>query len=321
MLNSVSSLKAHVENIDEALFEIIGTATPTLENLRTFTIESGGKRVRPVFCRLLCEAYGREDSEIYHLAAILEIIHAASLLHDDVIDEAIERRGRPSGKKVFGNKAVVLGGDYLLACGIHRLNQFEDANLMATFTHVIRELATAEIIQMENEQNLALTMNTYERIIYGKTAALFEAAGLAAGQYCELVPETTIQLGEFGKQLGSYFQIRDDILDYFRPELLKKPAYTDFTNGLVTYPLLLLKEERPEDAAAIYDLLAAEPAHRADRNTLSNLTKALKQSKVEELCFQKLAEIDQNLQDSLSLLPAGQARDMIAEQLKKLQVQ
>ena len=320
MLKQSSQLKAYISDIDQALFEVIGSDTPTLENLRTFTIESGGKRIRPIFFKLICESFGNFKPEAYHIAAILEIIHAASLLHDDVIDEAGERRGKPSGKKLFGNKKVVLGGDYLLACGIHRLNQFEDSTLMAIFTHVIRELSIAEIIQMENEQNLELDKATYQRIIYGKTAALFEAAGFAAGQYCGLQNDTMDALGEFGNRLGLYFQMRDDILDYFNPELLKKAAYTDFINGLVTYPLLLLKEEAGSHAAQILTMLALEPSERKEKKTLKTLAALLEESKAKEICLNTLSEQEGLLADSMELLPAGEPKTLIQDQLDRLKI-
>ena len=320
MVSQSTQLKSYIADIDQALFEVIGCDTATLENLRTFTIESGGKRIRPIFFKLICESFGNFESESYHIAAILEIIHAASLLHDDVIDEAGERRGKPSGKKVFGNKTVVLGGDYLLACGIHRLNQFEDSTLMAIFTHVIRELAIAEIIQMENEQNLDLNITTYRRIIYGKTAALFEAAGLAAGRYCSVDEGLAGQLGEFGNRLGLYFQMRDDILDYFNPQLLKKAAFADFTNGLVTYPLLLLKEESSLHIKEIYSLLAQNPSQRKDKNTLKNLMILLQESKAKEICLNELMRQEELLFESLDLLPAGEAKGLIEDQLKRLKV-
>ena len=121
---------------------------PILKQLQRYVVTSGGKRIRPLFIYYLGKAYRLENAELIRLGSLLEIVHAASLLHDDVVDGAEERRSKPTGAKLFGNKAVVLGGDHLLSSGLQALNNLGNPQYMAVFTDAIKALSAAELLQM-----------------------------------------------------------------------------------------------------------------------------------------------------------------------------
>lgn len=241
-------LKSIVRNVDNQLNIILGEDLPLLTKIKKHTIQSGGKRIRPILTYLLANLWysgnvsKEKKEELYALAAIPEIIHAASLLHDDVLDEAKERRNAPSGRMLFGNKEVILAGDYLLACGIDRLNQFNNPSLMQVYTRVLKDLSVSELLQMQH-RNHKIDLEMYFKIIYGKTASLFQACCESAAIYNEQSPNEIIAAGEIGKEMGFIFQIRDDWLDYFDSKKLKKEPYQDFINGLITYPILILKNK------------------------------------------------------------------------------
>ncbi len=232
-----------INKIDDKIDSIIKADLKFYKILKKFIISSGGKRIRPLVHYYFSKLLNYEGEEWIDVGAIGEIIHAASLLHDDVIDNSSTRRGKPAFHIHEGNKKTILGGDYLLSCGIDHLRKLKSGfDLLPGFTRVIRNLATAEILQMENEKNPQITEKIYEKIIIGKTAELFacmtESASIITGQ----LHQKKLFYG-IGLQMGKLFQIRDDYFDYFSSEekLGKKP-YSDFNRGLITYPLIKLKK-------------------------------------------------------------------------------
>jgi octaprenyl-diphosphate synthase len=211
-----------------------------LKKIAAYVVESGGKRIRPLFMYYLGRACRIDSRELIELGALLEIVHAASLLHDDVIDGADERRSRPTGARLFGNKQVVLGGDHLLASGLRHLNGMQNPAYMTIFTDAIQALSAAELLQMQQQFNLRTTRALHERVIDGKTAALFRAAGALVSVMRGERDFYRTEIADLGLALGRFFQERDDHLDYFDAARLKKKGLQDFLNGIVTYPLLLL---------------------------------------------------------------------------------
>lgn len=237
------SPSAQIRKIEKKLGKIIGEDLPILRKIKSYTIASGGKRIRPLAHYYFLRMMESEHKDWVDVATIGELIHNASLLHDDVVDESDLRRGRPSAPVLFGNKTVVLAGDYLLACGLHHLSGLEHSErLISIFSGVIRQLSEGELIQMEYEGSLDIPEKMYERVIHCKTACLFgamtETAALLAGRSA---PEQKKYRG-FGERLGRYFQIRDDFIDYFQPESQSgKKEMQDFERGLVTWPVILLR--------------------------------------------------------------------------------
>lgn len=241
-------IKKILKKIDKKLYKIIKEDLKFFRVLKRFVIFSGGKRIRPLthyyFCRLFDSNYEEWDD----IGAIGELIHSASLLHDDVIDNSNLRRGKPTLHTLYGNKKTILGGDYLLACGLEHLSKLKQGiNLLPIFTRVIQNLAISEILQMEYENKPEITKDIYERIIYGKTADLFSAMTESAALINHLDRKQIEIFRLQGLKMGRIFQIRDDYLDYFSTEQeLGKNLFLDYKRGLITYPLLLLKENLKE---------------------------------------------------------------------------
>ncbi len=233
-----------IKQFDRKLDEIIREELPVLKKIKAFVIASGGKRIRPLIHYFFAHLLEYRGDEWRDVGAIGELIHAASLVHDDVIDEATMRRGRPSVNALNGNKTAVLAGDYLLACGLDHLSTLSrSAELLPVFTRVIRMLSVAELLQEENETNLELREPVYEQIIVGKTGVLFgamtETAAILAGRATAKASEYRT----FGERLGLVFQLRDDYLDYFDEGDGGKDLFQDFKRGLVTRPLILLRKK------------------------------------------------------------------------------
>lgn len=233
-----------IKQFNTKLDSIIKEDLPILEDIKEKVIESGGKRIRPLTHYFLTQLMDYKGKEWLDLGTIAELIHAASLLHDDVIDGADLRRGKPTIGKLYGNKTAILAGDYLLACGIDHLNSLNNPLLMSAYTSVIRDLSVGELIQMQWEKNPKITMKEYDQIIYGKTASLFGAVGLTAGVLSGVSESKNKSLHKFGVNMGMLFQIKDDYIDYFQSsENSGKTQMKDFINGLYTYPLIVLKEK------------------------------------------------------------------------------
>jgi octaprenyl-diphosphate synthase len=237
--------KLIIKQVDRKLDQIIKEDLPFFKIVKRFITSSGGKRIRPLTHYYFCKLLNSKEKEWVDVAAIGELIHAASLLHDDVIDNSHQRRGKPTLHILYGNKRAILGGDYLLACGIDHLRKLKHSStLLPIFTRVIRNLSVSEILQMEYENNSHLTIEIYEKIILGKTADLFSAMTESAAILSSIHKEKVFVYRDYGLKMGRLFQIRDDYLDYFSNEKeLGKELYQDFYRGIITYPLLVLKKK------------------------------------------------------------------------------
>lgn len=312
-----------ISKINESISQILGDELPVLSRLKEYTVESGGKRIRSLVAYYIAEMYSAAEAgiqaDVFKISGIVEIIHAASLLHDDVLDNANTRRGKPSGKNLFGSKEVILGGDYMFATAIRSLNDFENPALMDIFTRVIRDLSIAELMQMEYERRPDITMDNYLRIIFGKTGSLFQTACEGIAIHMKRPAEEISLVAEIGKNLGMLFQMRDDYLDYFNSELLNKPPYQDFENGLFTFPVLLVRDtmddKSKQELLAYFSMSIAE---RKEKITIENFLKVLDKHKTRQICKTKLKELEKNLTGLIARLPEHFYRSKIENQIQKL---
>ncbi|TGN06929.1 polyprenyl synthetase family protein [Leptospira ilyithenensis] len=260
------SLAKIISRVDKNLYSIIGEDLSVLKKIKSFVIESGGKRIRPLTHYLFCELLEYKGKDWADVGAVAELIHAASLLHDDVVDHASVRRGKPTVGARFGNKTAILAGDFLLACGIQRLNSLENPKLMTLFSRVLRDLSVSELIQMEWEKNPKITLKIYDSVIYGKTASLFGACTESAGVLAKRSEKENILLSDFGVRLGKLFQKKDDCLDYFtNSKDSGKEFLKDFKNGLFTYPILVLRDKaNGKEKKEIHSLFAKDERTSVD---------------------------------------------------------
>ena len=195
--------------------------------------------MRPLLLILIAKAYGDVNEKTKRAAVGVELLHTASLIHDDVVDDSSERRGQPSVNSLFNNKISVLVGDYLLSSSNGALaSGGENASIISAMTEVCATLSSGEILQIENISNTEVSEETYYEIIYRKTASLFEAcAGI--GALSVNAPEDDIRKAkELGKAIGMTFQIRDDIFDYYDSDAIGKPTGNDMLEGKLTLPVI-----------------------------------------------------------------------------------
>jgi len=306
-----------INAVDKELKNIIQEDLIILQKIKDFVIETGGKRIRPLLLCFLSEIYESERSGAFTLGAITEIIHAASLLHDDVLDDSMTRRGKPSGKSLFGNKEVILGGDFLLACGIKKLNEFKNHKLMSVFTRVIHDLSVAELLQMEYEAREDIDISIYYKIIYGKTASLFQAAAEAAAIWAKLSNKDFTKLSDLGKNMGLFFQIRDDYLDYYNAKLLKKDPFQDFERGIYTYPVIIAKNIE-NYGVSIKSFFTKPVKERKKESIQKKFLDILTKSGAKIETEKKLNNLADQILTGIQFLPDKPERSLLESQFRKL---
>ena len=211
-----------------------GLLGQALEHVR----QSSGKRMRPMFILLMAKNYGKVNAVTQHAAVGLELLHTASLVHDDVVDESRERRGQSSVNAVYNNKVAVLVGDYILSTALLHVNYTRNQEIVNTLAELGRTLSNGEILQLSNIQNKEISEAVYYQVIKQKTAAFFEACA-CLGAMSVGADRADIELAKkFGQNLGIIFQIRDDIFDYYDKEEIGKPTGTDMAEGKLTLPAI-----------------------------------------------------------------------------------
>ena len=228
---------------------------PLLARINRYIMDNSGKQLRPVLSLLAAQACGKVSQMSYECAAVCEIIHTATLLHDDVADNGDLRRGVPTVKAVFSPAASVLTGDYWLAKGMYLLIEKCNTEILGLFTKALHDLSVGEIIQMEKADALDTSMEDYYRIIECKTASLFIAAVKSGAISAGASKEFTDAIGEYAFHLGLAFQMRDDIFDYSPKMETGKPAGLDLKERKITLPLLCAFEEDTTKAGEMRKLV------------------------------------------------------------------
>lgn len=208
--------------------------------------QRGGKRMRPILTLLIAKNFGEVTPVTQNAAIGLELLHTASLVHDDVVDESEERRGQASVNATYNNKAAVLTGDFILSTALLHVSYTNDQRIVENLAQLGRTLASGELLQLWNISNKEISEDIYYEVIRQKTAVLFESCAaigaLSAGASDEEVERAT----RFGENLGIMFQIRDDIFDYYDSREIGKPTGNDMAEGKLTLPVIYALNQNPQ---------------------------------------------------------------------------
>ncbi len=245
---------AEVENIFAAHLK---SDVSLVTQAARYVTQNGGKRIRPAIFLLSAALAGRNDNRLPYLAAAIELIHTASLLHDDVVDNASLRRGKPSAKVKWGNHVSVLVGDFLWCKASEFFLNHGSDRLSKVVTKAITAITEGEILEITRLNDITVDEATYRKIIEGKTAALFGICGQGAAIMQNLSEKFEAALEEFGFNLGIAFQLKDDVLDYISDDdRLGKESGADLREGKLTLPVILsLKQATPEEASLIREAM------------------------------------------------------------------
>ena len=243
-----AELTRFIDLFNQVLHYEDGLLADALHHVR----QRGGKRLRPLMILLMAKNYG-QISEATHRAAIgLELLHTASLVHDDVVDESDLRRGQASVNATYNNKVAVLVGDYILSTALMNVAMTHSEKIVLYLSELGRTLSAGEILQLTNVQNPDISEEVYFQIINQKTAALFESCAKIGAEASEADESEIEAAAEFGRNIGIIFQIRDDIFDYFPSKELGKPTGADMLEGKLTLPVLYaLKSTKNEDMLSL----------------------------------------------------------------------
>ncbi|MBQ9232130.1 MAG: polyprenyl synthetase family protein [Prevotella sp.] len=209
-----------------------------LSQVLTHIRQRGGKRMRPILILLTAKNYGDVSHVTQHAAVGLELLHTASLVHDDVVDESGERRGQASVNATYNNKVAVLVGDYILSTALLSVAKTGNQRIVEYLAELGRTLAAGEILQLSNIQNQVISEEVYYQVINQKTAALFEACAAIGAISAGASDKEIKKAAKFGQTLGLMFQIRDDIFDYYDSKEIGKPTGNDMTEGKLTLPVI-----------------------------------------------------------------------------------
>jgi len=229
----------HLKEIDEALNQSLGARIPVVSDIVRYALLGAGKRIRPLLFVLSSQLCGYKGKDVYRLSTLFEYVHAASLLHDDVLDNADLRRSKPSVRQVWGNSAAVLGGDFLYSTASAIALECRNLELIRLLSDVLKRMVEGQFLEMEHTHDWKITKAEYMEIISAKTAALMGAACTSGAMVAGTDEKTMQHLGEFGLNLGIAFQLMDDLLDYTSSEeVFGKPVGKDLKEGKITLPLV-----------------------------------------------------------------------------------
>lgn len=244
-----------VAAVDRFIQESLQSQVPLVNEVGRYIVQSGGKRLRPLVCLLAARACGYEGRQHIDVAAIIELLHTATLLHDDVVDTSSLRRGRPTANARWDNPTAVLVGDYLISKSFQLLVSLRHEPVMDIMSAGTCVIAEGEVLQLINQRDPGTTEARYMEVIYGKTAKLFEIAASSGARLASV--EQQEACAAYARHLGAAFQIVDDVLDYTSSaEIMGKNVGDDLAEGKPTLPLIqAMKAASPADANLIREAI------------------------------------------------------------------
>lgn len=240
--NIISNFETDLKEIDKIILQFAAGKSPLIAEISNNLIASGGKRIRPILLIIAAKLCGSKQGDQHlNLAAAVELIHSATLLHDDVVDNSQIRRGKKTANAIWDNKASILVGDYLFSIAFQLMVKGNNLAILDLLAKASSTMADGEVMQLENSNDLELSLAKYFDIIFGKTAILFSAACEVGGLLNNVSNQKLEALRKFGENLGVIFQMVDDILDYSsKSQVLGKNIGNDFFEAKVTLPIILL---------------------------------------------------------------------------------
>ena len=252
-INQIRNLaEQDMQSVNQLIQEQVNSDVSLINQLGFYIVNSGGKRLRPLLTVLAARAVNIQNNDHHTLAAIIEFIHTATLLHDDVVDESTMRRGRETANAVFGNQASVLVGDFLYTRSFQMMVSLKRMRVMEILSDSTNVIAEGEVLQLMNCNDPDTSEESYMQVIYSKTARLFEAATLLAAVLTDQTEEIEFAMQEYGKYLGTAFQLVDDILDYAADaDEMGKNVGDDLAEGKPTLPLLYAMWHGNEEQASM----------------------------------------------------------------------
>ena len=289
-----------MQAVNDRIINKLSSDVALINQLGLYIINSGGKRLRPILLLLAAKALGYQGKQDINLAAVIEFIHTATLLHDDVVDESDMRRGNETANALFGNAASVLVGDYLYSRSFQMMVESESLRVMDILADTTNRIAEGEVMQLMNCNDPDTSIDSYLKVIEHKTATLFQAAGQLAAVISNADAKTEQALSEYGLRLGNAFQMIDDALDYQADETkLGKNLGDDLAEGKPTMPIILARQKATAEDA---DLIT-EAIQQGDRTKFSDVKRIIDATGALDATIAQAHEEAKAAQAQLQVLP------------------
>ncbi|MDR2689032.1 MAG: octaprenyl diphosphate synthase [Azoarcus sp.] len=296
--------------VDATIRERLHSNVALVRQVAEYIIASGGKRLRPILLLMAARALGYAGTRHHELAAVIEFIHTATLLHDDVVDESDLRRGRDTANAVFGNAASVLVGDFLYSRSFQMMVGVGDMKVMQVVSDATNIIAEGEVLQLMNCHDPDVDETNYLQVIHYKTAKLFEAAARLGAIVAGATPEMEQALADYGMYLGTAFQLIDDVLDYSGDEAdTGKHLGDDLAEGKPTLPLIyVMRHGTQEEAAAVRHAI-----EHGGRDAFPVVLAAIRASGALEHTRKRAREAAEKAKTAISFLPHGKYQETLLE--------
>lgn len=266
-----TSIEAELKKVDEIIIHNAKGKAELIMDIANHLVSSGGKRIRPILTILSAKLCGYNASQRHcNLAAAVELIHTATLLHDDVVDDSSLRRGKKTASNIWGNKSSILVGDYLLSAAFQLMVKDGSLDVLDVLSRTSQIMADGEVLQLTNSNDVKISEEKYLEIISAKTAVLFSAATEVGAIISDSEKPQRNALKNFGNHLGIAFQIMDDVLDYSsKTETLGKSIGDDFFEGKVTMPIIITYQKATNDEKNKIKKLFADNLINEEKNPQS----------------------------------------------------
>ena len=299
--------------VEQTITDHMASAATLIPEISAHIVGAGGKRLRPLLTLSAARLSGYAGDKQIMLAAAVEFMHTATLLHDDVVDDSDMRRGRPTARKIWGNPASVLVGDFLLGQAFRMMVTTGSLAALNTLSTAAAIIAEGEVMQMAALQNVQISEDNYLQIIEAKTAALFAAAAEVGGIVAD-APEAEIEaLKSFGRNLGIAFQLVDDALDYGSiGQVLGKNTGADFREGKITLPFILAFHRGDDETRAFWQRIAAAE-NLPDAEDFNRAVEEMQRTGALRDTVARAAHYGEKARDALGLFKAGETRQLMTE--------
>ena len=313
----VDWLQEDLNSVNKLVLENLTNSSSLISDLSNHIINSGGKRIRPLLTLAIARLCGYSGSRHIILASVIEYIHTATLLHDDVVDNSKKRRGKKTANFLWGNKSSILVGDFLLSKAFRILISDGSLKCIEIISKASEKISFGEVKQLMSVRKLEISESEYLEIIKCKTAELFSAACQLSSEISEISIESKNSLKDFGIYLGICFQIIDDTLDYFSEEkIIEKDLGNDFKEGKMTLPLILLyKRSNDKEKKLLKHFVNKE---KFNKNDFLEVIEKMKKYNVKNDCLDKAKHFSLMAKDSLGLFPKSEDKDKIINLIDSL---
>jgi octaprenyl-diphosphate synthase len=311
----LSIVEPEMLQVDQVIARRLDSGVPLVGSVSRDIISAGGKRLRPVLLLLCCGALGFKGDQRFNMAAVVEFIHTATLLHDDVVDDSALRRGSPTANAKFGNPASVLVGDFLYSRAFQMMVDSQSMRIMEVLANATNIIAEGEVMQLMNMHNAGLDEAGYLQVIRSKTAKLFEASARVGAILSSATPDMEEACAAYGQALGTAFQVIDDVLDYTGDaSIMGKNLGDDLREGKATLPLIAaMQRGTPSERQAIQ--LAIESG---DVTQLDAVIEIVRKTGALDIARQAAQQEAQRAIHAAMRLPAGPHRDCLVQLASQL---